>query len=113
MKTYLSIKLTEAEPMTSAEFNARIGRTAREGENLNEEGYLVKYPDGYEGWCPKPQFEAANLEISGPNILTMGDAERFENRSRHISFAVNEERRWLPFWAFLHSAVQWGRDGLS
>lgn len=43
MKHYIGVKIIEAEPATK---NSR-------------EGYKVKYPDGYESWSPKEQFERA------------------------------------------------------
>ena len=28
-------------------------------ENPEDEGYHIRYPDGYESWCPKKQFNEA------------------------------------------------------
>ena len=90
MQTYLSVKLTEAEPMTSAEFNTRIGRAPREGEDLNEEGYLVRYPDGYEGWCPKPQFEAACFPLCDASRIVEQDADTFSANLKGLPFGGSE-----------------------
>jgi hypothetical protein len=29
-----------------------------------QEGYAVVYPDGYQSWCPKKQFEKTAREIA-------------------------------------------------
>lgn len=47
MKTYMGIKLIQAEPFT------------KDGK----EGYNVIYPDGYASWSPKDVFEAAYLDL--------------------------------------------------
>lgn len=77
MKKYIGVKLIEAVPMTSAEFNALNGRTAREGEDPNALGYLVTYPDGYKGWCPKKQFEEAYWGVEQNSIITHESVENF------------------------------------
>lgn len=51
--------------MTRGDYNLYRGWKIPENENPADEGYLVKYPDGYESWCPKKQFEEANRETSG------------------------------------------------
>jgi hypothetical protein len=71
MKEYIGVKLIQAEPMTRGEYNQYRGWSIPENENPADEGYLVKYPDGYESWCPKKQFEEANRETSG---MTFGMA---------------------------------------
>jgi hypothetical protein len=65
MKEYIGVKLVQAEPMTRGKYNQYRGWTIPKNENPVDEGYLVKYPDGYESWCPKKQFEEANRETSG------------------------------------------------
>ena len=47
-KSYIGIKLISAIPST------------KDGQ----EGYTVKYPDGYISWSPKEQFESAYLPLS-------------------------------------------------
>ena len=65
---YIGIKLVEAEPMTRGAYNEYRGWTIPENENPDDEGYLVKYSDGYEAWCPKNQFEESNTPV-GENLL--------------------------------------------
>ncbi|MFA5381925.1 MAG: Gp49 family protein [Candidatus Micrarchaeia archaeon] len=58
---YIGVKLVEAFPQTRDEFAASKGNEMSSAPN--EDGYRVKYADGYESWCPKEQFEKANLLI--------------------------------------------------
>lgn len=71
MKQYLGVKLVHAEPLTRGEYNERRGWTIPADENPADEGYIVKYPDGYISWCPKAQFEEANRPV---DALTFGMA---------------------------------------
>ena len=48
--------------MTRGDYNRYRGWAIPENENPADEGYFVKYPDGYESWCPKAQFEAAGVK---------------------------------------------------
>lgn len=65
MKKYIGVKIIEAKPMNRGEYNEYRGWTIPAGENPEDEGYLVVYPDGYVSWSPKPQFEEAYRETAG------------------------------------------------
>ena len=54
---YVRIHQVDAEPMTRGDYNKFRGWTIPANENPAEDGYIVKYPDGYVSWCPKAQFE--------------------------------------------------------
>lgn len=69
MQKYLGVKLIEARPMTRGEYNKYKGWAIPQDENPQDEGYLVKYSDGYESWSPTKQFNDAYREIEG---LTFG-----------------------------------------
>ena len=57
---YIGVKIVDATPMTSAEFNKYKDRTARP-EDVTGDGYLVTYPpEGYQAWGPKDVFDKAN-----------------------------------------------------
>lgn len=71
MKKYVGTKMIEARPMTRGEYNTYRGWTIPENENPNDDGYLVKYSDGYESWSPKKQFEDAYHDCMG---MTFGIA---------------------------------------
>ena len=71
MKTYTGTKTIKARPMTKAEYCAYRGWTVPEGEDPNEEVYLVEYApdpkshsnhvahDGYISMSPKHVFDEA------------------------------------------------------
>ena len=59
MKKYIGTKMIEAKPMNRGDYNKYRGWTIPEDENPADEGYFVKYSDGYESWSPKKQFEEA------------------------------------------------------
>lgn len=53
MERYIGTKIIEAEPMS------------RSRGDKTEDGYKVRYPDGYESWSPKGVFEEAYRKASG------------------------------------------------
>lgn len=71
MEKYIGTKMIEADPMSRGDYNAYRGWEIPENENPEDEGYLVKYSDGYESWSPKKQFEDAYRDCMG---MTFGIA---------------------------------------
>lgn len=71
MKKYIGTKMIEAREMNRGDYNKYRGWTIPENENPEDEGYLVKYSDGYESWSPKKQFEEAYKDCMG---MTFGIA---------------------------------------
>ncbi len=71
MKKYIGTKMIEAKEMNRGDYNVYKGWTIPEGEDPEDEGYLVKYSDGYESWSPKKQFEEAYRDCKG---ITFGIA---------------------------------------
>jgi len=65
MKNYLGTKFLEATPMKLGAYNEFRGWTIPNNEDPEAEGFLVVYPDGYESWSPKGQFEKAYRETDG------------------------------------------------
>lgn len=63
LKQYIGTKMVQAEPMTKEEFENRYRRRIPVSD-VNE-GYSVKYPDGYISWSPSKQFEEAYRETTG------------------------------------------------
>lgn len=59
MKKYIGVKQVEAKPMTRGEYNDYQGWTVPADENPADEGYLVKYEDGYVSWSPIEVFNKA------------------------------------------------------
>jgi len=62
IKTYIGCKIIQAYPLTLGEFNDTHGKIVP--ATPGEQGYLVRYPDGYESWSPKEVFEGAYREIT-------------------------------------------------
>ena len=66
MQKYIGTKIIEAVPAIR-----KGGKVYEEGWPIpksmdpTEEGYKVRYPDGYESWSPKDVFEEAYREASG------------------------------------------------
>lgn len=62
MKKYIGTKQIEADPMTLGDFVCVTGRNPYRNPDEHdpeEEGYHVRYKDGYESWSPKNVFEEA------------------------------------------------------
>lgn len=60
MKKYIGTKQIEAEPMTRGDaWGKHLLREKPLTENFDDEGYHVRYEDGYESWSPKDVFEKA------------------------------------------------------
>lgn len=68
LQNYIGVKLLKARPMTRGNYNNYRSWTAPEGEDQNVDGYLVVYPDGYESWSPKPQFDEAYRWVEGGHM---------------------------------------------
>lgn len=76
MKSFIGTKIVLAVAMTRAAFVAYRYPNQQPNPDAgapDDDGYLVEYTDGgppnmpghdgYVSWCPKAQFEAANIEI--------------------------------------------------
>lgn len=72
---YIRCHIVEARPMTRYAFD---NLKNREHAGPNDEGYHVVYPDGYESWCPKAQFEKAGFPLDNGDCITEGDVRRFK-----------------------------------
>lgn len=71
MKKYVGTKMIEAKQMNRGAYNKYRGWQIPPDEDPEDEGYLVKYPDGYESWSPRKQFEEAYRECEN---MTFGIA---------------------------------------
>ena len=61
LSLYLGVKLVSAKAMTRGEYNIFRGELIPPtNKNPNDDGYFIVYPDGYQTWCSKKQFEEAN-----------------------------------------------------
>ena len=89
MKKYIGCKMVEAEPCCKVTTKVRGGKcntsfvlpseTKTGGSEIVkiEDGYKVRYADGYESWSPKDVFEEAYMEISDNNTITQHNVAGF------------------------------------
>lgn len=71
MEKYIGVKIVEAEPCTYGGYLSLGNGPVNKDVPPDAYGYLIRYPDGYESWCPKAQFEEANRPMQG---MTFGHA---------------------------------------
>ncbi len=72
MNYYIGSKLLQAKPINLGDYNKYRGWIIPKNENPKKEGYLVKYPDGYESWSPKEIFEKSYLKVDENKNLPSG-----------------------------------------
>lgn len=77
-RKYVRMHIVKAVEMTRHQF-CDIKKTEKVGED--ERGYFVIYPDGYESWCPKKQFEDAGRPCDG---MTFGMAIEAMKRGKKV-----------------------------
>ena len=65
MKKYIGTKIVEARPMVKGDFDLYKNVELNAHDYSLENGYAVRYPDGYESWSPKAAFEEAYREADG------------------------------------------------
>jgi hypothetical protein len=66
MQKYIGTKIIEAEQAVRGD--CVKDTSAFSAFQLAEEGYRVRYPDGYESWSPKDVFEAAYRKTNGMSL---------------------------------------------
>ena len=60
-KTYIGLKQVVAATLNLGDYNEYRGWDLPADEIPETEGYVIQYPDGYESWSPKKQFEDAYM----------------------------------------------------
>lgn len=71
MNQYIGAKLIEAEPAYRCEGRIYPKSGPYPRSIKLEDGYKVRYPDGYESWSPKEVFEKAYLPLEvNPELKT-------------------------------------------
>lgn len=64
MENYIGAKVIKGEEMDLNTFRRLYKGEAENPPNENQEGYHVRYPDGYDSWSPKEVFENAYRELT-------------------------------------------------
>lgn len=107
-KRYIRCHIVEATPMTRGEYNKLRGWEIPANENPADEGYHVVYPDGYESWCPKAQFEAAGRPIEG---MTFGQAlEAMKHGKKVTRLGWNGKGMFLWLKPATNIKAEWCKD---
>ena len=99
MEKYIGTKVITAKSMTRGDYNNYRGWTIPEDENPADEGYLVKYEDGYISWSPKSTFDKAYRAFDGGmsfgsaiELLKMGfklKRKGWNGKNQYIELAEN------------------------
>lgn len=105
MKTYIGIKQIDAKPMNRGDYNIYRGWQIPADENPADEGYLVKYPDGYESWSPKEVFEGAYREketnplaVTALEMISREYKDRFKAEYEQLSIRYNRLLNMVKKW---------------
>ena len=97
-ESYIGTKRIDAEPMTRGDYNKYRGWTIPADENPADEGYLVRYSDGYESWSPKSTFEATYKKSGEMNfghaieLLKLGckmARKGWNGKNQYVELATN------------------------
>lgn len=86
MRKYIGTKLVEAESMTFEQYNELRKKDNKIGLCPNEEGYRLKYSDGYTSWSPKSVFECAYFPVDDNKELPSGVSIGSKMVDEFISF---------------------------
>lgn len=73
MPKYIGTKVVQAKPMTMTEAQNVLGREIKPA-TVEEDGYLVKYKDGYKSWSPKSVFDATYRKLGEMDFGNVIDA---------------------------------------
>ena len=105
MKKYVGTKVIEAKPMNRGDYNKYRGREIPADENPTDNGYLVKYPDGYESWSPAYAFEEAyreydenKLPATAVGMMSEDYKERFKAEYKQLEIRFDGLRGMLKKW---------------
>ena len=105
MKKYVETKVIEAKPMNRGDYNKYRGREIPADENPTDNGYLVKYPDGYESWSPAYAFEEAyreydenKLPATAVGMMSEDYRERFKAEYKQLTLRIEGLKGMLKKW---------------
>lgn len=103
LKHYTSTKTVEAMPMTAGEFHELTKRNPKNngGYVPEEPGYYIKYPDGYESWCPKDTFERDYKCSETPLDRMEIEIEELKTRIAKLKKFINEYDNEKPIYSNL------------
>lgn len=79
MKKYIGCKMVEATPCVkvNGEIYDSLPDMDMKAGHIIEDGYKVRYEDGYESFSPKAVFEKAYMQIGDNNTIIAPNIEAF------------------------------------
>ena len=105
MQKCIGVERFKARPMTFGDYNVYRGLKIPADENPADEGYLIKYHDGYEKWISKETFEeVCVVEDDSPLMATVFDMKspdykkRFEAEYRQLKIRYKSLKRMCEKW---------------
>ena len=75
MKAYIGTKIIKAELMGKNEFENKLKGGNYDLSLDDDPGYHVQYPDGYDSWKTKTEFEEVYRPVSADEKLLMTDGD--------------------------------------
>lgn len=107
MKKYIGTKQIEAEPMTRGDaWGKHLLREKPSTENFDDEGYHVRYEDGYESWSPKDTFEKAYNIAETPVDRMQIEAEELNGRYVKLAIFI-DSGKWMKSLMIYTTSVYW------
>ena len=105
MKKYVGTKVIEAKPMTRGDYNEYRGWQIPLNENPADEGYLVKYSDGYVSWSPAyvfketyREYDENKLPATAVEMMSTDYKERFKAEYTQLAIRFEGLKRMLKEW---------------
>lgn len=105
MQKYIGVERFEARPMTCGDYSVYSGLQIPADKNPADEGYFVKYSDGYENWLSKESFEKSCVaEDDSPLLATVFNMKssdykkRFEAEYRQLLIRYKSLKRMCEKW---------------
>ena len=97
MKQFTATKTVMAISMTRTDAEKFLERSITPADPKAEEGYLLRYPNGYYSWSPKEVFEKAyRLSESVTDRLQIEEAELRQRIEALHSFTLTNKYRDMP-----------------
>ncbi len=88
MKQYIGTKIVKARPMTNRKAEELLERNL---SDIEEEGYLVEYEEGYKSWSPQKTFEATYKIAETPeDRVLIEQTNLVEKQAKLIKFIQSE-----------------------
>lgn len=92
MKKYLGTKLVTAKPMTRVDAEVVLGKSIKPAkQDYSDDGYLVRYEDGYQSWSPKEVFDKAYKPADNFLDRLIIERDELQKRLSSLTSALMQE----------------------